>query len=458
MHWMVSCAGQSMNNTQQGFFLGKQTLIRAARRLPMLALPALVTLVTLLAACQRADSVTPAAPPGLQTTTLTALIWAPDWPDEMQQIAAEFTRLNPDILVNVQFMIGNSAEENIKPKIASRNLPDLMSVNPNAYTAALAEQGVLADVGHTAAWGNVLPSLKPDWISPGGKRFGIAGGVAAPLIYYNKRLFAQAGVTHLPSNFSEFLALCARLKRAGFTPIVWNGGFPNNLGNGAFSAGFANNVAARTPDWKARIADGTLNLANPNGADIFAKILQVAERGYVPPNDMQLGYDEGIRMFTEGKSAMAFQGNWSAGQLMHGKGFQTGVFVPPWNDTGAAVPVIGSETGFAVCETPKKAQAMRFLEFLMGAGFPILQNKRQNMSPLLLAPGVMISDPQMLAYIDALRAAPVSGSPYYSMLPSATIELLHSLMQDVLFGKVTPRQAATMLDASIRDEAKKNHK
>ena len=57
-------------------------------------------------------------------------------------------------------MIGNSVEENIKPKIASRNLPDLMSVNPNAYAAGLAEQGVLADVGHTAAWGKLLPSLK----------------------------------------------------------------------------------------------------------------------------------------------------------------------------------------------------------------------------------------------------------------------------------------------------------
>ncbi|MBC7453332.1 MAG: extracellular solute-binding protein [Massilia sp.] len=417
-----------------------------------------MALMAMLAACQRGSIATPAAASSPQKITLTALIWAPDWPNEMHQIAAEFTRLNPDIVVNVQFMIGNSAEENIKPKIASRNLPDLMSVNSSAYTAALAEQGVLADVGHTAAWGNVLPSLKPDWISPGGKRFGIAGGVAAPLIYYNKRMFAQAGVKQLPSNFSEFLALCARLKRAGFTPIVWNGGFPNNLSNGAFSAGFANNVVARTPDWKARIADGTLDLANANGADIFAKILQVAERGYVPPNDMQLGYDEGIRMFTEGKSAMAFQGNWSAGQLMHGKGFQTGVFVPPWNDAGAAVPVIGSETGFAVCETPRKAQAIRFLEFLMGAGFPILQNKRQNISPLLVAPGVMISDPQMVAYIDALRAAPVTGSPYYSMLPTNTLDLLHPLIQDVLFGKVTPRQAAAMLDASIRDEAKKHHK
>ena len=53
------------------------------------------------------------------------------------------------------------------------------------------------------------------------------------------------------------------------TPIFWNGGFPNILGNGPFSFGFANNIVARTPDWKARIADGTLKLDNAAGADIL---------------------------------------------------------------------------------------------------------------------------------------------------------------------------------------------
>jgi multiple sugar transport system substrate-binding protein/raffinose/stachyose/melibiose transport system substrate-binding protein len=412
-----------------------------------------------LAGCQR-DSAAPAALAGnAPQTTITALVWAPDWPDEMHQVAAEFTRLNPDVRVNVQFVVGNSVEENIKPKIASRNLPDLMSVNPNAYAAGLAEQGVLADVGHTAAWGQMLPSLKSDWMTPNGRRFGIAGGVAATLMYYNKSMFKQAGIERLPTNFTEFLAVCERLKQAGFTPILWNGGFPNILGNGPFSFGFANNVVARTPDWKARIADGTLKLDNAAGADIFAKIRLVAQRGYAQPGYMHTSYDEGIAAFTEGKTAMAFQGTWAAGRLMHGKGFQTGVFVPPWNDAGATVvPVIGSETGFAVCETANKEAAVRFLEFLMGKGFPIQQNKRQNISPFIAAPGPMVSDPQMVAYVDALSRAPVTGSPYYSMLPANTIDMLHPLIQDVLSGSVTPQQAAQRLDASIRGEAKKNYK
>jgi multiple sugar transport system substrate-binding protein len=93
-----------------------------------------IRIVLLLCAtgCHNTDPSPPTAaatPP----VTITALVWAPDWPDEMNRIADEFTRQNPAIKVEVQFMIGNSVEENIKPKIAANHLPDIVSINPNGY-------------------------------------------------------------------------------------------------------------------------------------------------------------------------------------------------------------------------------------------------------------------------------------------------------------------------------------
>lgn len=409
-----------------------------------------------LPGCERLEDAPLAAP---APTTITALVWAPDWPEEMLRLAAEFSKREPDVRVNVQFMIGNSVEENIKPRVAAGNLPDLMSVNPNAYADTLADQGVLIDVGQTAAWDNMLDSLKEDWRTHDKKPFGISGGVATTLMYYNQAMFAEAGITRLPTDFDEFLAVCAQLKRAGFTPIVWNGGFPNMLGNGPFSFGFANQVVARQPAWKQKIAAGTLDLDTPAVADIFARILLMVQRGYVQAGYMSTNYDEGIRLFTEGKVAMAFHGSWASGLLMHGNGFQTGVFMPPWNAPGqTVVPVIGSETGFAVCETPNKAAATRFLEFIAGQGYPIVQNKRQNIAPFKQVAGRVVSDPQITAYVERVSAYPVTGSPYYSFLPANTIEMLHPLMQEVLLRKTTPRQAAQRLDASIRNEAKMHYK
>jgi multiple sugar transport system substrate-binding protein/raffinose/stachyose/melibiose transport system substrate-binding protein len=416
-------------------------------------------LLCLLAACGQDDTASPKRNASAQTQ-ITALVWAPDWPDEMHRIADEFHRAHPNISVDVQFMIGNSVEENLKPKIATRNLPDLVSVNPNAYSAELAEQGVLADLGETAAWDNMLESLRPDWTSRRGKRFGISGGVAATLIYYNKEMFKRAGIAAPPGNFEEFLAACAKLKKAGFTPMVWTGAFPNTLANGPFSFGFANSVAARHPrDWKQRIADGSLDLGSGDAVDIFARIKLIADKGYLQRGYMNTSYDEGMQLFADGKAAMAFQGTWSSGALMQGKGFSTGVFVPPWNARGkTVVPVVGSETGFAVCDTRNKKAALQFLEFIYGKGFAIQQNKRQNIPPLKQVSGKVVSDPQIVDYVQRVSQAPLTVPLYYSYLPTNTIDLLHPLLQEVLLGKISPRQAALTLDRSIRHEARTENK
>jgi multiple sugar transport system substrate-binding protein/raffinose/stachyose/melibiose transport system substrate-binding protein len=339
-------------------------------------------------------------------------------------------------------------------------LPDLVSVNPNAYAAELADQGILADLGQTHVWDNMLEVFKPDWTSRDGKRFGISGGIAATLIYFNREMFRQAGITRAPRNFDEFLAACAALKQAGFTPMVWTGAFPNLLANGPFSSGFANAVAARYPhDWKRRIADGRLDLSDAGAVDIFGKIRLMAQRHYLQPGYMTTTYDEGLRMFAEGRAAMAFQGTWSSRQLMHAQGFTTGVFVPPWNAPNQpVVPVIGSETGFAVGETPNKHAALMFLEFLYGKGFPIQQNMRQNIAPLKQVSGPVVNDPQIVDYVQRAWQAPLTIGPYYSYLPSNTIDMLPALLQDVLINRKTPRQAALALSRSIQHEARSGNK
>ena len=390
-------------------------------------------------------------------TTITALVWAPDWPEEMLAIAAEFSRRNPDIHVDVQFMIGNSVEENIKPRIASGNLPDLISINPNSYAANLADREILVDVSHTVAWNTMLDPLKADWTSRTGRHFGIAGGVATTMIYYNEDIFRKAGINRLPTSFDEFLMVCEQIRRAGYTPIVWDGGFPNMLGNGPFSSGFANNVVSREPDWKARINDGTLNLDTPQVADIFASIRLISERGFVQPAFMTTGYDDGIRIFKEGKVAMTFHGSWAAGMLLSGNPFQVGLFIPPWNASGRQmVPVIGSETGFAVTATSNEAAATRFLEFIAGPGFQIIQKRRRNISPFTQNAGPSVSDQRVVNYTRMVSRYPVTASPYYTALPSNSIERVHQLIQDVLLGKLTPRRAARLLNESVKNEAKMN--
>jgi multiple sugar transport system substrate-binding protein len=101
---------------------------------------------------------------------------------------------------------------------------------------------------------------------------------------------------------------------------------------------------------------------------------------------------------------------------------------------------------------------MRFLDFIYGRGFVIQHNKRQNIPPLENMPGKIMSDMQIVAYVNTVSKYPVTGSLYYSFLPANTIEMLHPLIQGVLSGKVTPQQAAQSLDASVKNEARHHYK
>ena len=413
----------------------------------------------LLAACGRTDesmrSATTADP-----TVLTALVWAPDWPEEMQRVADAFMRAHPEVRINLQFMIGNSVEENLRPKAATDSLPDIFSVNPNPYTAGLADQGMLGDLGTSATWSNMLEILQRAWTSPGGRHFGIPTGVATTLIYYDQDMFERAGIRTLPTDFEQFLAVGNTLRKAGFTPLALPGAFPNMLGNGPFSYGFANQVAAVQPDWRARIANGTLALDNSEGATIFSRLRALAEKKLLQADCLRSGYDATLRQFTEGQAAMTFQGTWAAGALMQGRDRRVGVFAPPWNDKGRALkPVIGSETGFAIAQrsSPRNRQlAARFIDFLYGPGMPIWQGKRKNIPPFKTIGAEASGDRNLFALVDSLqRSVATDDSPglYYSYLPAESIDVLHGLLQAVLAGKQSPAHAARALQASIAEQA-----
>ncbi|MCI1005404.1 extracellular solute-binding protein [Herbaspirillum sp. C7C8] len=425
-----------------------------------------VVAILLLAACERGDDSAGAASARAASTSaepvvLTALVWAPDWSEEMHRVVDAFTLVHPEVRINLQFMIGNSVEENLKPRAATDSLPDIFSVNASPYTATLADQGLLADIGDTRAWGNMLEILQREWTSPGGRRYGIPSGLATTLIYYNRDMFARAGIATPPTDFDSFLAAGAALRKAGLVPLALSGGFPNMLGNGPFSYGFANLIAARVPDWRTRIANGTLQLDNPDGVAIFTRLRTLVERKMVQADCLRAGYDSTLRQFAEGRAAMTFQGTWAAGTLMNGRGMHVGVFVPPWNDRGQPLrPVLGSETGFAVGQhgsARHRQAAAQFLDFLYGPGMPIWQSKRQNIPPFRVIPSDVRGDPALFALVDEMkRDAATDNAPglYYSMLPVNTIEVLHPLLQGVLSGSQTPARAARILQDSITEQAR----
>lgn len=397
-----------------------------------------------------------AEPAADENVTLTVSMMSSDWVDAAQEIVGQFTAKYPNIKVDFSQVPNDTNAEYLQPKAAANSLPDFMTIDGGAFGAQLADTGLIADLKDSDAGKNTIDGLKPVFTSGAGKLFGIAGGLSTTLIYYNKKLFDQAGIKDLPQNWEDFLAVCEQLKSSGITPLIVAGA-DGTVNNTVWSNGFSNNVVAKDPDAVKRISDGTFDFNTPEYADIFAKFKTLFDKGYLIKGVTSLQYSQANDEFLQGKAAMSFSGIWLAGTMMQA-GFGTGVMMPPWNVKGQdRVPVVATETGFAVAEGKHKDAALKFLDFIVnGDGYYIYQNKRGNI-PMTKAPdaGKLKIDPAVSAYVDDLKTYAKTGPLWFEVLPSEVQASLVQTFQRVLTGELTPEGAAKFTQETYLQAIKK---
>jgi len=387
-----------------------------------------------------------------QKITLTVALMSSDAPETYDKLMRTFEEQNSDISIDFT-SLPDDVEAFMMPKAASGELPDFLSINGGSFGSDLVEKGLILDLRGTFAEKNTVDAVKPQFTSPSGKLFGIAGGVSTTVIYYQVKVFKDLGLTP-PENWEDFLVLCEKLKKAGKTAIIMTPA-DGTIANTMWSWGFANNVVAKYPDYAKRFRAGTMPLDTPEFADVWAKAKVLYDKGYTQEGAVSTLYMDGNQMYIQGKSAQHFAGSWLAGSLLK-TDFDTGIYMPPWNAKGKTkVPIVATETGWAVAEGPHKKQALRFLDFMAGKGFYIYQNGRGNI-PMLKDPmGPVSLDQRMKDYLNKLYSYKQTSGLWFEFIPAATMQLIPKLYQEVLLGQKTPREAAAAFDKAAKDAVKK---
>jgi multiple sugar transport system substrate-binding protein/raffinose/stachyose/melibiose transport system substrate-binding protein len=373
--------------------------------------------------------------------TLTVSLMSSDFTDAAQQIMDKFSVKYPNIKVEFAQIPNDTTAEYLQPKAAANSLPDFTSMDGGPFGAQLAENGMIADLKDTDAGKNEIDGLKPVFTSKSGKLFGIAGGLSTTLIYYNKKLFDQAGITQLPQNWEEFLAVCEKLKNKKIVPLTVAGA-DGTINNTIWSNGFANSVIAKDSDAVKKIADGTFDFNTKEYADIFTKTKLLFDKGYLVKGVVSLLYGQSNDLFMQGKAAMSFSGIWLAGTMMKSD-FGTGVFAP--------------ETGFSVAEGKHKDAALKLLNFITSEeGYYIYQNKRGNIPMLKTIDATKVKiDPAITAYVEEMQKSEKTGPLWFEFLPSPVQSKLVQTFQRVLTGELTPDQAAKFTDDTYKEAIKK---
>ncbi|MCC3373976.1 ABC transporter substrate-binding protein [Cohnella sp. REN36] len=178
-------------------------------------------------------------------------------------------------------------------------------------------------------------------------------------VVYNKAAFAKAGIERVPTTWSEFLAVCERLRKAGVTPIA--AGYKDiwTLNADIQPDVIASGIGA--PSWIRDIEAGKATFADDKGG--FKRVLKrLAERfRYVGDAPFSTGWSDALRMVAHGEAAMIINGTWTVdGLRSENPDADIGMFAFPYSENPANARFAIKTTGGIVINpnSPNKALAL----------------------------------------------------------------------------------------------------
>ncbi|MFC7482589.1 ABC transporter substrate-binding protein [Luedemannella flava] len=233
------------------------------------------------------------------------------------------------------------------------------------------EAGLVKDITEaTSSWkGDLVPAgLQPYTVD--GKLYGIPWDIGMVGFWYNKDLFAKAGISAPPKTWAEFLTVVQTIKGKGITPLALAG---KDKWPGHFYWAYLAMRTAGLDALKAAAASKDFNTPDfiQAGAHLKALVdLQPFQKGFLAAQ-----YDKpGGQAATmgNGQAAMELMGQWapvtqtSSSASGKGLGDKLGFFTFPAVDggKGAATDAFGGGNGFSIGKNAPPA-TVDFLKFLL---------------------------------------------------------------------------------------------
>jgi len=254
-------------------------------------------------------------------TTLTRWTGADAFSTFWSNFCANFEKANPSIKINDISVNEEAAFNNrFRTMVATGEVPNFFYMPGIASLVPYAKSKMIADVSPLFA--------DKEWYDgfiPGAfdmfrfDSYGVPGVYAIPFaaapegVYYNVEFFRKIGYNKFPETIPEFYDAMDKLKAIGIVPIApgardtWRTGHIHNQ----FLYKWAGVQAAM--DLGAR----KMKWTDPVIVETLAYVKDMKDRGYFIPNLEAIPYDMERAMFVEQKSAMAIQGTWFIGELLH---------------------------------------------------------------------------------------------------------------------------------------------
>jgi ABC-type glycerol-3-phosphate transport system substrate-binding protein len=214
-----------------------------------------------------------------------------------------FEKANPGVVVNHVAQPHDNYYEVIRPALASGTGPDVLLLHADQRAVALKDALLPLDK-IVAPWRKEIPESSWAACSSDGVVYGVPYTNQGIGFYYNKLLFAKAGLNpdKAPSEWKDFLAACAALKKAGITPIGAGDASPCFTLDFLLRALIANYYGPAVDGFK---KDGKAAYTDPQYRAAVAMADVLLKNGYIDPDGGSINYFmDAVDAFKAGKSAI----------------------------------------------------------------------------------------------------------------------------------------------------------
>ena len=364
------------------------------------------------------------------------------WP----QVAAEFNKLHPDITIKPVPLQNEQFTTRIPIALQSSSPPDVFQNWGGGQLVDQVKAGKVADLTkYVKPWIKSIGGSAAGW-QVNGKQYAIPYNVGVVGFWYNKQLFAQAGIKSAPKTWPQFLATISKLKAAGITPIAIGG--RDRWPDAFYWDYLAVKLCSKKTIQQSAV---TYNFGDPcwTKAGEYTKQLLDAkpfQDGFLA-TPAQQGATSSAGLLANGKAAMELQGHWDPGTMagltpdQKVPGF-LGWFPFPNVPGSKALPgsLLGGGDGYACSWKAPQPACAQFLAYLDS---PTVQKRIGSTNlglPVRKGTENSVKDPNLRTVLKFRSSSPFIQLYLDIAYSQAIGQALDNAIADQFAGKATPQQ------------------
>jgi multiple sugar transport system substrate-binding protein len=360
-----------------------------------------------------------------------------DQQQALNEVVTAFQHSNPDIKIRLTLIPFGELLSRTLQTAAVRQPPAVTALdNPDVLRAAKA--GVLADIYPNLSqfpdWKNIYDEVKKV-VSDGEHVFGIPIGSNSIALYYNKKMFAGAGIQEPPKTWNELVQLARRLTKAPVYGIA----FP------------AINTEDCTGTWEAFLWSNhgsLLDLASDKAKQALKLWVDLVRNGYASRDVVTWSGGDVADQFISGRAAMMISGPWMLPTVKR-SGLDYGIAPIPVLKAGERpVVALGGEV-WCVMKNDKKIEsaALKFIAFVQEPEhlLKLCETCNYVSSVRDVAQKEGKAQPDMLPFIEQMEAARARTSEGGASYPIVS-QIARTAIQKALTGQDS-------IDSSLQNAA-----